>query len=137
VQWTVLADPVTLEFKSPWLLGRCSHRFPKSCAGANMIYSQAEMRVHFRHVPKVHNVLTSLLLPPSPPPPHPLFRPYPASSKILKHFPARGLRIALIMERVNTSEASVNFYEITRRSNPEDSRSRPRRRENVNPKTDS
>jgi hypothetical protein len=33
------------------------------------------------------------------------------------------------MEAVNTSETSVNFYEITRRSIPEDSHLHTRRRE--------
>jgi hypothetical protein len=34
---------------------------------------------------------------------------------------ARCLLIALMMEAVGTSETSVNFYQITRRNNPEDS----------------
>jgi hypothetical protein len=39
--------------------------------------------------------------------------------------------IALIMEAVNTSETSVNFYETTRRSIPEDYHLHTRRRENL------
>jgi hypothetical protein len=34
---------------------------------------------------------------------------------------ARGLLIALMIEAVSTSETSVNFYQTTRRDNPEDS----------------
>jgi hypothetical protein len=33
---------VTLEVNSPLLLGRCSHQLRKSCAGASMMYAQAE-----------------------------------------------------------------------------------------------
>jgi hypothetical protein len=33
---------VTLESRSPLLLGRCSRQLRKSCAGANMMYSRAE-----------------------------------------------------------------------------------------------
>jgi hypothetical protein len=33
---------VTLDSRSTWLLGRCSRQLRKSCAGANMAYSQAE-----------------------------------------------------------------------------------------------
>jgi hypothetical protein len=36
-------------------------------------------------------------------------------------FLARGLLIALMMEAASTSEASVNFYQTTRRNNPEGS----------------
>jgi hypothetical protein len=32
------------------------------------------------------------------------------------------MEAALIMEAASTSEASVNFYQSTRRNNPEDSR---------------
>jgi hypothetical protein len=34
---------------------------------------------------------------------------------------SRGLLISLMMEAANTSETSVNFYQTTRRSIPEDS----------------
>jgi hypothetical protein len=34
---------------------------------------------------------------------------------------ARGLFIALMMYSANTTETSVNFYQTTRRNNPEDS----------------
>jgi hypothetical protein len=34
---------------------------------------------------------------------------------------ARGLLIALMMEAASNSETSVNFYQTTRRNNPEDS----------------
>jgi hypothetical protein len=37
----------------------------------------------------------------------------------------------LIMEAASTSETSVNFYQTTRRNNPEDSQLRTRRRENL------
>jgi hypothetical protein len=36
-------------------------------------------------------------------------------------FHARGLLIALMMEAARTSETLVNFYQTTRRYNPEDS----------------
>jgi hypothetical protein len=39
--------------------------------------------------------------------------------------------IALMMEAINTSETSVNFYQTTRRNNPEDSHLYTRRRENL------
>jgi hypothetical protein len=39
--------------------------------------------------------------------------------------------IALMMEAARTSETLVNFYQTTRRYNPEDSRLRPHRRENL------
>jgi hypothetical protein len=39
--------------------------------------------------------------------------------------------IALMMEAKSTSETSVNFYQITRRNNPEDSHLHIRRRENL------
>jgi hypothetical protein len=41
--------------------------------------------------------------------------------------------IALMMEATSTSEISVNFYQTTRRNNPEDSHLRTRRRENLKP----
>jgi hypothetical protein len=34
-------SPVTLESRSPWLLGRCSRQLRKSSAGAKMVYSRA------------------------------------------------------------------------------------------------
>jgi hypothetical protein len=43
----------------------------------------------------------------------------------------RGLFIALIMEAASTSETSINFYQTTRRYNPEDSRLHTLRRENL------
>jgi hypothetical protein len=39
--------------------------------------------------------------------------------------------MALMMEAVRTSEALVNFYQTTRRYNPEDSHLRTHRRENL------
>jgi hypothetical protein len=39
--------------------------------------------------------------------------------------------IALMMEAVSTSETSVNFYQTTRRYNPEDSYLHSRRHENL------
>jgi hypothetical protein len=39
--------------------------------------------------------------------------------------------IALMMEAASTSEMSVNFYQTTRRNNPEDSHLHTRRRENL------
>jgi hypothetical protein len=41
--------------------------------------------------------------------------------------------IALMMEAVNNPETSVNFYQTTRRNNPEDSYRYTRRRENLKP----
>jgi hypothetical protein len=38
---------------------------------------------------------------------------------------------ALMMEAASTSETSVNFYQISRRSNPEHSHLHTRRRENL------
>jgi hypothetical protein len=38
---------------------------------------------------------------------------------------------APIMEAANTSETSVNFYQISRRYDPEDSHLKTRRRENL------
>jgi hypothetical protein len=43
---------------------------------------------------------------------------------------ARGLLIALMMEAASISETSVNFYQTTRRNNPEDSHLHTRRRKN-------
>jgi hypothetical protein len=40
-------------------------------------------------------------------------------------------RIALMMEAARTSETLVNFYQTTRRYNPEDSHLRTHRRENL------
>jgi hypothetical protein len=40
---------------------------------------------------------------------------------IRNRFHARGLLIALMMEAARTSETLVNFYQTTRRYNPEDS----------------
>jgi hypothetical protein len=42
-------------------------------------------------------------------------------SYISNRFHARGLLIALMMEAARTSETLVNFYQTTRRYNPEDS----------------
>jgi hypothetical protein len=39
--------------------------------------------------------------------------------------------IALMMKEASTSETSVNFYQTTRRNNPEDSHPHSRRRENL------
>jgi hypothetical protein len=39
--------------------------------------------------------------------------------------------IALVMEAASVSETSVNFYQTTRRNNPEDSHLHTRRRENL------
>jgi hypothetical protein len=41
------------------------------------------------------------------------------------------LLIALMMEAARTSETLVNFYQTTRRYNPEDSHFRTHRRENL------
>jgi hypothetical protein len=41
------------------------------------------------------------------------------------------LAIALMMEAASTSETWVNFYQTTRRNNPEDSHLHTRRRENL------
>jgi hypothetical protein len=41
------------------------------------------------------------------------------------------LLIALMMEAARSSETLVNFYQTTRRYNPEDSHLRTRRRENL------
>jgi hypothetical protein len=39
--------------------------------------------------------------------------------------------IALMTEAASTSETSINFYQTTRRNNPEDSHLHTRRRENL------
>jgi hypothetical protein len=39
--------------------------------------------------------------------------------------------MALMMEAASTYETSVNFYQTTRRNNPEDSHLHSRRRENL------
>jgi hypothetical protein len=49
----------------------------------------------------------------------------------LEGFLTCGLLIALMMEAASTSETSVNFYQITRHNNPEDSHLHTRRRENL------
>jgi hypothetical protein len=41
--------PLTLESRSLWLLGRCSRQLCKSCAGADMVYSQVECVFILRH----------------------------------------------------------------------------------------
>jgi hypothetical protein len=41
------------------------------------------------------------------------------------------LRFVLLMEAARTSETLVNFYQTTRRYNPEDSHLRTNRRENL------
>jgi hypothetical protein len=52
-------------------------------------------------------------------------------SHISNRFLARGLLIALMVVAASTSETQLNFYQITRRSNPEDSHLYTRRRENL------
>jgi hypothetical protein len=52
-------------------------------------------------------------------------------SHVSNQFFARGLLIALMMEAVSTSKTSVNFYQTTRRNNPEDSHLHTRRRESL------
>jgi hypothetical protein len=42
VERTLPTSPVTLESRSPWLLGRRSRQLRNSCAGASMVYSRAE-----------------------------------------------------------------------------------------------
>jgi hypothetical protein len=51
----------------------------------------------------------------------PKFLPWLTDSYISNSFHARGLLIALMMEAARTSETLVNFYQTTRRYNPEDS----------------
>jgi hypothetical protein len=48
-QYSLLTSPVALESRSPWLLGRFSRQLRKSCAGANMVYSQAELVFILEH----------------------------------------------------------------------------------------
>jgi hypothetical protein len=60
------------------------------------------------------------------PDPHPLSHWSGQGCTLSNSFPylkflARGLLIALMMEAASTSETSVNFYQTTRRSIPEDS----------------
>jgi hypothetical protein len=43
----------------------------------------------------------------------------------------RAFLIALMMEAAGTSETSINFYQTTRRYNPEDSHLRTHRHENL------
>jgi hypothetical protein len=43
------------------------------------------------------------------------------SNKIIKMNTKKNKQIALMMEAASTSETSVNFYQTTRRNNPEDS----------------
>jgi hypothetical protein len=57
--------------------------------------------------------------------------PWLTSSCISNRFHARGLLIALMMEAARTSETLVNFYQTTRRYNPENSHLRTHRRENL------
>jgi hypothetical protein len=47
--------------------------------------------------------------------------PWLTDSYISNRFHARGLLIALMMEAARTSETLLNFYQTTRRYNPEDS----------------
>jgi hypothetical protein len=47
------------------------------------------------------------------------------------HLRKREALIALMTEAARTSETLVNFYQITRRYNPEDSHLRTRRREKL------
>jgi hypothetical protein len=42
-------SPVTLESRSPLLLGRCSRQLRKSCAGANMVYSGTKRVIVLEH----------------------------------------------------------------------------------------
>jgi hypothetical protein len=50
---------------------------------------------------------------------------------ITTRFLSPGLLIALMMEAARTSETLVNFYQITRCYNPEDSHLRTKLRENL------
>jgi formate hydrogenlyase subunit 3/multisubunit Na+/H+ antiporter MnhD subunit len=68
--------------------------------------------------------------------PHsPLVRPrflhWLTDSYISNRFHVLGLLIALMMEAARTSETLVNFYQTTRRYNPEDSHLHTHRRENL------
>jgi hypothetical protein len=47
--------------------------------------------------------------------------PWLTAPYISNRFYARGLFITLMMEAASTSRMSVNFYQTTRRNNPEDS----------------
>jgi hypothetical protein len=49
----------------------------------------------------------------------------PACSYSTNRFSAHSLLIALMMEAVNTSETSINFYQTTRSNIPEESPSFP------------
>jgi hypothetical protein len=40
---------MTLESRSPWLLGRCSRHLREGCASANMVYSRAERMFILEH----------------------------------------------------------------------------------------
>jgi hypothetical protein len=57
--------------------------------------------------------------------------PWLTVSYISNRFHARSLLIALMMEAARTSKTLVNFYQTTRRYNPEDSHLRTLRRENL------
>jgi hypothetical protein len=57
--------------------------------------------------------------------------PWLIASYTSNRFHVRGLLIALMMEAAGSSETSVNFYQTTRRYNPEDSHLRTNRRENL------
>jgi hypothetical protein len=46
---TLPTSPVTLESRSPFLLGRCSRQLRKSCACANTVYSRAERVFTHKH----------------------------------------------------------------------------------------
>jgi hypothetical protein len=48
-------------------------------------------------------------------------QPWLTDSYISNRFHTHGLLIALMMEAARTSETLVNFYQTTRRYNPEDS----------------
>jgi hypothetical protein len=56
---------------------------------------------------------------------------YPTLPTSYDRFHARGSLIALMMEAARTSETLANFYQTTRRYNPEDSHLRPHRCENL------
>jgi hypothetical protein len=61
------------------------------------------------------------------------FLPWLTGSCISNRFHACSLLIILMMEAARTSETSVNFYQTTRRYNPEDSYLRTHHRENLKP----
>jgi hypothetical protein len=50
---------------------------------------------------------------------------------VLEVLPASITRTMSMMEAASTSETSVNFYQTTRRNNPQDSHLHTRRRENL------